>query len=75
MPDLLQARFNEEKKLEAARRAPKPTAMDSIAFSLANSGVPKHAATLIAVYISKLEDRITTLEKSAPPHLKRMERR
>jgi hypothetical protein len=76
MPDLAQAKFAEEQKLAAKLREPGPSQVESVLFSLANSGIPKHAATLLAIHFAKLEQRIAELEKAAAaPHLRKQEKR
>jgi len=75
MPDLIQARFHEEQKLAEALLARRPSSVQAITYDLANCGIPLHGAAWIAALVSKLEDRIAALEKSTPPHLKKLERR
>lgn len=69
------AEFNEYcKRGEADRQAGTAQADQSLAVQLANTGLPKQAAQIIAAQIDEIKVQLSLL-RNLPPHLAKSERR
>ena len=61
MPDLRKAALAEEQKLAVKYLKPAPAVVETFALKLANSGLPMHAASVIAMRIAQLEEHCEIL--------------